>query len=117
MGNSSWILQPPDHDIRLAPPWVSTFGTRNTLQILYSCTFTLILSAWTMLHPGIPDYAQRNARWAEAKLLLGRVQLALGALLSPEYMLVRAAMEYVQARQARTIFGEFEERYPRPEPM
>jgi len=97
------LLKPPsDHVVKLAPPWVSTFRSRNTFEILWSCIFTLVFSAWTMWHPKIPTHKERKKEKGSLRAKIARLAWqALCGLLLPEFVLLYAIMDYIRAR--RTI--------------
>jgi len=91
------LLKPPsDHVVKLAPPWVSTFRTRNTFEILWSCIFTFVFSAWTTLHPNIPNHEERKA--SSGAKIARLVWMAFCGLLLPDFVLLSAIVEHIRAR-------------------
>ena len=92
------LFKPPsDHIVKLAPPWVPTFRTRNTFEILWSCIFTFFFSAWTTLHPDIPNYEERKAPF-RAKIARF-AWMAICGLLLPEFILLSAIVNHIRARR------------------
>jgi hypothetical protein len=73
--------------------YVSSPNTRGTLDILWSCIFTILACTWTIQHLNIPE--QRNARdpgWTgdwkwEIKSLWTNIKWMLATMLAPEYIL------------------------------
>jgi hypothetical protein len=78
----------PDKFITLAS--LSEYGTRSTLDILWSCITTLFACAWVAIHPNIPPngYTYRE-----------RAKCLFVSLFSPELMVALAIAQWYGARK------------------
>ena len=81
--------------------WVGSPDGRGTFDILWSCLFTIFLCTWTVLHLNIPaphetyyDFQRRKARWM------------VQALMAPEFVLIFATGQKVDARKSVQQFKE-----------
>ena len=79
---------------QIAPPWVSSSGTRGTSDILWSCLITLTACVYTAIHLNIPpaDQGKRQFLWRKSKWV------AL-ALFAPEIVLYCALTQFLEARK------------------
>ena len=75
--------------------WVSSASQRGTGDILYSCTITITLCIFTVLHLNIPAHGERP--W---KKYLRKVRWMFITLIAPEVVLYTA---FTQFQQARTL--------------
>lgn len=106
------LLQPPsDQQVQIAEGWFAAPKTRGTTDILSACVLTFVLSVWTMNHPKIPNFEERTNQGAS---LGRRIADASVALFGPDYLILRAAGQWLQARMTREILQEFKERFPNP---
>ncbi|KAA1469704.1 hypothetical protein DENSPDRAFT_638508 [Dentipellis sp. KUC8613] len=69
-------------------------SNRGTLDILWSCVSTIIICAWTSLHPDV--YIPKNARQADYQALPGKFALALVMLIAPEMILGIVVSEFLE---------------------
>lgn len=101
------LLQPP-YEIPLAPPWVSAHPTRTTMEIAYSCIFTLILSAWSMLHLGIFSYRIRKS---QVRLTMVQGLHAYLALQFPEWTIYNAVQQWIIAWNVINLLEKYDGKY------
>ncbi|CAM6084336.1 unnamed protein product [Calypogeia fissa] len=76
--------------------FVSAPNSRGTLQLLWSCVFTLITCTWTVQHVDIPRPED------EKKPIGDKVWMTLVTLLVPEFLVGRAFEDLVNARASVT---------------
>ena len=76
---------------------------RGTLDILWSCLFTVFLCIWIVVHPNIPPPGA--SRWHR---FLDRIVQIILAALAPELILPVAVREWLDARQLAKVIGDFE---------
>jgi hypothetical protein len=96
-----------------ATNYVSSPNTRGTLDILWSCLFTVIACTWTIQHLNVPE--QRNRRddnWlGDLKWMLKgfwrNVKWMLAIMIAPEYILGKACADLVAAFMARDEMRNF----------
>ncbi|KAH0533937.1 hypothetical protein FGG08_007446 [Glutinoglossum americanum] len=93
--------------------YVSSPNTRGTLDILWSCFFTIIACTWTIQHLNVPE--QRNTRdsgwkqdlkWA-IKSQWRNIKWMLAAMLAPEYILGKAFADLYAAIRSKKDMEEF----------
>jgi len=77
----------------IAPPWVSSPRTRGTFEILYSCSFTLALCAYTAIHLNVPPPKENKLSF-----YLRKAKWVVIALFGPEVVLYAAWDQWYQAR-------------------
>ncbi|TFY55955.1 hypothetical protein EVG20_g9129, partial [Dentipellis fragilis] len=86
--------------------FVSGPDGRGTLDILWACVSTIVICAWTSIHPDI--YIPKNLRPAEYLHLPGKFGLGLTMLIAPEAILALAVTEYLEVhnvvRDVNTAF-------------
>ncbi|CAM6123449.1 unnamed protein product [Calypogeia fissa] len=80
--------------------FVSAPNSRGTLQLLWSCVFTLITCTWTVQHVDIPRPED------EKKPIGDKVWMTLVTLLAPEYLVGKAFEDLVRARESVKKMGE-----------
>ena len=73
--------------------FVSASPVRGTIQLVWSCVFTIILCTWNILRPGVPSPRESTWRRTSRKLCL-----ALCAIAAPEWLAAVARAEYMVAR-------------------
>lgn len=71
--------------------WVPQNAGRGTLDIIWSCFFTILICTWTTIHPRIHTSA-RLARWHKALVLFKM-------LLAPDLVCLESLQEWIQARK------------------
>ncbi|KAF2244597.1 hypothetical protein BU26DRAFT_608163, partial [Trematosphaeria pertusa] len=81
-----------DKDDRLA--WYSASSDRSTVEILWTCLFTIFLCCWTAIHPDIPP---PGSSWKQ-QWLDRTICLFIGAI-APEVFIYIALMERFVARK------------------
>ena len=86
--------------------------TRGTIDLLLSCTLTLVLCVWTALHLNIEPLESSRSKHAGASRLAGKAIWGLAALVAPELVLSIAlhqflvAWQYRKALSASSVFGD-----------
>lgn len=81
--------------------WTSSPNRRGTIDIFWTCAFTLVICTWTVLHPNMPPREEVLARWTE--WLFWRKRLKLVGLMvlmiaAPELVVAIAARDWLWAR-------------------
>jgi len=76
---------------------------RTLLSITWSCILTVIICAWTSVHPNVPPRDQGRA-------LLGKVKMMFWSIIAPELILAWAVRQWFAAREVRDsynrVYGE-----------
>ena len=85
-------------------PIVSTSTDRPEQQralftIVWSCLSTVILCAWTSVHPNVPPPNRWKARW-------NRLRLMFWMVISPELVLAWAVRQFFAAREIRDKYND-----------
>ena len=86
----------PQHEA-LIHGWISNNCGRGTIDIIWSCLFTIFICAWTALHLGIPQY---NGKWPltfREKLVRSKIIPTLLCVIAPEIISVMAIGEFYDA--------------------
>jgi hypothetical protein len=85
--------------------YVSSCNIRGTLDILWSCTFTLFICTWTAQHLNIPRQDVQNSKrslWSPlsifAKSSWPKIKWMIVALVLPEFLVGRAVQDWMRAR-------------------
>jgi hypothetical protein len=73
--------------------WVSSPDRRGTGDILYSCTITIVLCIFTVLHMNVPGHGERP--WKQYRR---KIKWMFIALIAPEVVLYVAYTQYQEAR-------------------
>ena len=81
--------------------WTDSPATRGTLDIVFSCLFTIFACTWTVLHLKVPDPAM-----SDFEILLLRVKWMAVNILCPEFILASAIFGESQARENHNKFKE-----------
>ena len=85
--------------------WTWSPNRRGSLDIIWSCLFTVFISCWTAIHPNIPP--PNSQRWHR---FLDRIIYLLLAALGPELILAVAIRDYLDAKacakRLRPDFGD-----------
>lgn len=75
------------------PPYAPQPSGRGTIELLTSCTMTIVLCIWTAIHPDI--VIVRSSRYST----LYKVYWGLFAVIIPEFLVYCAVAQYRQARK------------------
>ena len=81
--------------------WISGPDRRGTIDILWTCAFTLFICTWTVLDPNIPMHEEVLARWTQWPFWRKRLKLVglmVLMLAAPELMVALAARDWLWAR-------------------
>lgn len=85
--------QPAD----LVHGWVSTDCGRGTIDVIWSCLFTIFICVWTTIHLPVPHYTGQWPLGLRAKIVRSKIVPALIALVAPEFLTITALFELYQA--------------------
>jgi hypothetical protein len=81
----------------------SKLAMRRTLfGIIWSCVSTIIICAWTAVHPNVPPPNQWKARW-------NRLKIMFWMIIAPELVLAWAVRQFFAAREIR---DEYNSKHP-----
>jgi hypothetical protein len=75
--------------------WISEPSGRGTASLLYTCLITIFLCVWSAMHIPIPA---RN--YSRTGYFFYKVELAVLAIIAPEYVFLNAIDEYFFVREA-----------------
>ena len=75
---------------------------RTLFGIVWSCVSTIIICAWTSVHPNVPPPNPWKARW-------NRLRLMFWMIVAPELVLAWAVRQFFAAREIR---DEYNKKYP-----
>ena len=75
---------------------------RTLFGIIWSCLSTIIICAWTSVHPNVPPPNAWKARW-------NRLRLMFWMIIAPELVLAWAVRQFFAAREIRDMYNQ---RYP-----
>jgi hypothetical protein len=75
---------------------------RTLFGIIWSCVSTIIICAWTAVHPNVPPPNQWKARW-------NRLKIMFWMIIAPELVLAWAVRQFFAARKIR---DEYNGRHP-----
>ncbi|CAG8282203.1 unnamed protein product [Penicillium salamii] len=93
--------------------YVSSPNSRGTLDIAWSCLFTIISCTWTIQHPNIPWQREHVTPgvfgWLKWKCLNYQVFVGwfLGTIIAPEYLLMKCLDDYLRAKKGLKDFAQF----------
>ena len=76
--------------------WVSQPNQRGSIDIIWSCVFTLIICLWTMLHLNLP--APNDNSWT---IFWRRTRWLLLGIPAPELLMTFAFAQWSSARRSR----------------
>lgn len=94
------LVEPPTDeypDLELAPLWVPSTLRRSTFRLIWSCALTLLLCTWTILHPHVPAYRVRNAKWSRTRIFFSRCWSMCMGLWFPDLLVIEAVADYFYA--------------------
>ncbi len=72
---------------------------RTLFGIIWSCISTIIICAWTSVHPNMPPPNKWKARW-------NRLRLMFWMIVAPELVLAWAVRQWFAAREIRDAYNE-----------
>lgn len=75
--------------------WVSSPNSRGTLEIIWSCVFTIFLCCWTSVYANIP--AASDGHWERFR---DKFELAALGMLGPEFLFALALGQWQSARRS-----------------
>jgi hypothetical protein len=75
---------------------------RTLFGIIWSCLSTIIICAWTAVHPNVPPPNRWRARW-------NRLKTMFWMIIAPELVLAWAVRQFFAAREIR---DEYNTRHP-----
>lgn len=94
------ILKSTTHTIRMSTNGTASFvpnpSGRGTLDIFWTCTFTIFLSAWTVIHSRVP-----RPGLSKREKLVNKLSGCLWTIFIPELTISRAYVEFAHARVLR----------------
>jgi hypothetical protein len=71
---------------------------RTLFGIIWSCVSTIIICAWTAVHPNVPPPNQWKARWKRLKIMFWMIT-------APELVLAWAVRQFFAARDIRDEYN------------
>ena len=83
----------------LAHGWVSTNCGRGTIDILWSCLFTVFLCVWTAIYLPVPLYRGDKPLSRRDKIVRSKIIPALLSVIAPEFLGYTAMIEFLKARK------------------
>ena len=101
------------HTTCTTPPprtnYVASPDTRGTLDILWSCLFTIIACTWTIQHLNVPEQMDRETRdlsWYKTlrrnvRGLMKTLKWMLVTIVAPEYILGKAGADFYAAYESK----------------
>ncbi|KAG6997845.1 hypothetical protein G7Y79_00037g073630 [Physcia stellaris] len=78
-----------------APGWVDQPAGRGTLDVIWSCFFTIFVATWTVLHLNVPALEERS--W---QIQLRKAKWMVAAIIVPEVVTASAFAQRVAARSS-----------------
>ena len=85
--------------LTLVHGWVSTNCGRGTIDIRWSCLFTVFLCVWTAIHLSVPLYRGDKPLSRRDKIVRSKVIPALLSVIAPEFLGYTAMIEFLKARK------------------
>ena len=89
--SSSEIAQTPSPSPKALVGWVDESPGRGTLSLIVTCSFTIFLCTWVVIHPRVHKRVSRR--------ILHKVALFLKTIIAPEFIAVEGLQEWSQARR------------------
>ena len=71
---------------------------RTLFGIIWSCVSTILICAWTAVHPNVPPSNRWKARW-------NRLRLMFWMIVAPELVLAWAVRQYFGAKEIRDEYN------------
>ncbi|MCJ1379284.1 hypothetical protein MMC17_002385 [Xylographa soralifera] len=87
--------------------YVPSYQNRGTLDILWSCLFTLVACTWTIQHLNVPEQREdRDPGWRgdlkwRLKDTWTNLKWMIGTMIAPEYILGKALGDLMRARRSK----------------
>jgi len=72
---------------------------RTLFSVVWNCVSTIIICAWTSVHPNVPPLNRWKARW-------NRLRLMFWMIVAPELVLAWAVRQFFAAREIRDTYNE-----------
>jgi hypothetical protein len=95
---------------QIAPAWMPPATVRGTVDILYTCLFTITLCVYTAIHINVPPRGA-SRRWRYLK----KVKWTTIGVFAPELVLITAWYQFHQARRLRkALDNEFKKQAKDP---
>ena len=79
-----------------------TSPSKRTLSVVvWSCVSTVLICAWTSVHPNVPPQNKWKARWNRLKLIM-----MFWMIVAPELVLVWAVRQHFGAKDIRDTYND-----------
>ena len=88
-----------DKDSTSSSDAMTPSGKRTLFGIVWSCVLTVMICAWTSVHPNIPPTTQGIA-------FLKRIGMMFWALIAPELILAWAVRQWFAASHIRDLYNK-----------
>ena len=72
---------------------------RTLSSVVWSCVLTVVICAWTSVHPNLPPRRRKDA-------LLRRIKLMFWTVVTPELVLAWAVRQWFAAKEVRDIYNK-----------
>jgi len=72
---------------------------RTLFGVAWSCTLTVLICAWTSVHPNVPPQAIRSRGWTRTKLMFWTI-------VAPELVLAWAVRQRAAAKEVKNLYNE-----------
>lgn len=79
--------------------WTTSGGGRGTLDIVWTCLFTIFLCCWTSLCVNVPPL---NSTWVHR--LREKLKLALLGILGPDFLIILALGQWESAHRSVEVY-------------
>lgn len=99
--NSSQTDQNPGNSTDLTVGWTQAPNSRGTINLLWSCCFTVFLCTWTVLCLNVP--AKDDGFWMQVRR---KARWSLIAVFGPEILVSSASGQWASARRSVAAFRE-----------
>jgi len=72
---------------------------RTLFSVIWTCVSTIIICAWTSVHPNVPPLNRWRARW-------NRLWVMFWMIVAPELVLAWAVRQFFAAREIRDMYND-----------
>jgi len=72
---------------------------RTLFGVAWSCTLTVLICAWTSVHPNVPAQAIRSRQWT-------RIKLMFWTIVAPELVLAWAVRQWSAAKEVKDLYNK-----------
>jgi len=72
---------------------------RTLFSVIWTCVSTIIICAWTSVHPNVPPLNRWKARW-------NRLWVMFWMIVAPELVLAWAVRQFFAAREIRDMYND-----------